>query len=130
VHVGEIEERPLGFGGLLVKTALDWATGGGTRERVRRERSGGAAEHVARKLVEHADKRQRTSRTVLRVAERSGNGRPVDALEFGVNLSVHGDVFHEPSLRAQCAPIDEHIAGRRQRVIGRPHNLTSPDTIS
>src|SRR5262249_40533926 len=102
------------------------------RKRVGGKRSGTAAEHVARILVEHDDVSQRTRGIVLPGAERSRNGCRVEAKELSANFRIHGGVSHEPSLRAKGAPIDEHVGRRRQRylLIGRSHNLTSPDTIS
>src|SRR5215470_5732789 len=55
VHVGEIEERPLRLGGLAVETALDRAARRGAGERIGGVHGGAAAEHIARKLVEHDD---------------------------------------------------------------------------
>src|SRR5260370_23543266 len=115
VHIREIEEWPLRLGGLPVETAVDGAAGRGAGKRIGGERSGAAAEHVARKLVEHDDVGQRSGGIVHPGAERSGKCCRVEAKELGANFGIHGGVSHEPSLRTEGAPIGEHVGSRRQR---------------
>src|SRR6266436_10193562 len=103
MHVGEIEERPLRLGGLPVEAAVDCTAGRGAGEWVGHERSRGAAEHVARKLVENDDVGERAGGIVLPGAERSRNCCRVEAEELSANFGIHGAVSHEPSLRTEGA---------------------------
>jgi hypothetical protein len=117
---------------LPIEPAVDRAAGGGAGERIGGKRSGAAAEHVARELVEHDDVSQRTGRLVLPVAEQSFDRGGMKVLEFIADFGVDGGILHEPSLRTAGAPITQHVVSRwqRRKPIRRHHNRTFPDMIS
>src|SRR6185295_8867994 len=87
-----------------------------------------AAEHVARKLIEHDDERERALRGRLPFGESAGDRGLVGAKEFLADLGVEGLVLGEPLVRPRLAPEGEDVGGAdRLRGGTRFHAaITSP----
>src|SRR6185295_18637383 len=87
-----------------------------------------AAEHVARKLVEHDDKRERALRGRLPFGQPAGNRGLVGAKEFLADLRVEGRILGEPLVRPRLAPEGEDVGGADSLRVGTRFHaaITSP----
>src|SRR3954470_23248770 len=93
---GEIEEQSLGRRDLLIESARNRAFGHAARERVSCESIGFGTKHVAWKLIEHDDKRERRFRCSLPASERSRGSVAPQRLEAGRDLGIERRVLFEP----------------------------------
>ena len=110
---GKIKERLLGQLNLAIEAAFDRPSRDGERQRVGRKGARRAAKHVAWKLVEHDDKRERAFSLAFPVAELAELGRLMRDEEFLRYLMVELRVGFEPTLRPGLPPEGKHLFGRR-----------------
>ena len=111
MHERQEQEAALLVRHVLIVAALERAVGDLARARVGREGARIAAEHVARKLVEHDAERERAVGRRLPVGELAGRGGFVGAKEFLADLGVERIVAREPLVRPRVAPEGEDGGG-------------------
>src|SRR5712671_7003491 len=111
----QVEEHPLGGRDELVEAARDRARRDLARQRIGREGAGISAEHVARKLVEHDQERERALR--ISIPGQLARGRSlVSSTEVTADLGVEAGVLLEPFVRPGGAPEGEHGLRAREAL--------------
>src|SRR5262249_28077398 len=119
------------------EAALQRVLGDRAGERIGREGAGAAAEHVAGKLVEHDDKRQRALRRLLPMAQPASRPGLIRGKKGRANDGVECVVLREPLVRSSRLPERNHLLWRahargcayaRRRTGARSvgHTRTSP----
>src|SRR5829696_7562885 len=109
VHEGEIEELAKGRLDLPVVSLLDRPVGSHEGRRVGPIHGLGAAEHVARELVEQKDHRQRALGRQFPFIQVAPGGRFIGEREAVAAASVEGVVLREPAILAGLAPERNHL---------------------
>src|SRR5690242_17109526 len=119
----QIEELPTVGRRLQVEAAGDGAFGHRARQWIGGIASRVGAEHVARKLIEHDDERERAIARALPAGERSCGRRFVGGEEAGADRVVERSVLLEPLVLAGFAPEREYVFGAGDHWYGRPRIL-------
>jgi hypothetical protein len=122
--VRQVEEAALGHGELKVEAARDRAYRDLARERIGRERTGAAAKHVARELVDHDEQGEYAFGGVV-PGEGARRRCLVGREKPGADLVVERGVLGEPFVRSSGAPEGEHVCNRRSG-----HSLIFPSMSS
>mgnify|MGYP001002171189 CR=1 FL=1 len=104
MHEGQIEKAPLRNCESAVEFTRNRARGNPTRERIGGERVRRAAEHVARKLVEHEDEGERVFRRLLPCGQAAGYGPPVGRQIPMAYECIEFRIAREPFVGAERAP--------------------------
>src|SRR5262245_27331423 len=89
---------------LAVETTHDSTGGNGPRERVGGESPRVTAKHVARKLIEKDEQRERALRALLPIGQFSGSGRLKGFEKSLPDLLVEACILVEPPVRPRRAP--------------------------
>src|SRR5262245_51312620 len=125
VHERQIEERAQVLWHRLVEAALQRAVCARAGERIGRKGAGAAAEHVARKLVEHDDERQRSGRRRLPRAQPPGRRGLIGGEKARANGGVEGIVLGEPFVGTGGLPEPDDFFRRAEACRVR-HTRTWP----
>ena len=104
MHERQIEKLPHRFVGRLVEAARERPVRHGTRQRIGGERAGAVAKHIARKLVEQDDKRERSFRAFFERRELGPCRGLVRCQKSPPDRSVEIVIPVEPSPRPCRAP--------------------------
>src|SRR5262249_43872629 len=121
----QIEELAFGVRDLPVEPALDSAIGDGAGNPIGLVGARGAAEHIARELVEHDDERERTLRRLLPRRELAVAAGLPEARKARRDLGVEGRVLLKPLVGAGRAPECEHLLEADRLGGPRDHSRTS-----
>src|SRR5712691_13246337 len=109
---GEIKERLLGQFDFAVEAAFACPSRHGQRDRIGRECARGTSKHVAWKLVEHDDERERALRLLFPACELAEFGGLMRDEEFFQYPMVKFRVGFEPALRPRLPPERKHLIRR------------------
>src|SRR3954464_15781118 len=134
MHERQIEELALLLRHLAVEAALESAIGDGAGDRIGLVGPRPFAEHVARKLIENEDERERALWRRLPRCELVIRGRAPERAKARRDLGVESVVLGKPFVRAGGAPEREHLHRRDRRgrrcdgIAG--HSRTRPAVMS
>ena len=94
-----------------IEAVKDGAAGDRPRQRVCGEGARLPTEHVARKLVEQDQQRERTLRALLPFGVLGGGGDLVEAEKMPADFVIERGVLFKPALGADVAPERDHVGG-------------------
>src|SRR2546423_274881 len=132
VHERQIEELALGMRDLPVEAAADCALGDAAGELVGRVRVPVVAKHVARKLVERDDERERAFRGLLPVRQLTRAGGVPEREKAPPDVEIEVRALLEPFVGSGRAPECEHVGRADRGCAGRGaagHRRSSPELI-
>jgi TRAP-type C4-dicarboxylate transport system substrate-binding protein len=114
MHEGQIEELPHCWACRLIKAARQRAIGDSARQRIGREGARGATKHVARKLIEQQEKRQRALCVVFPTRKPAICGDLVGRDKPRSDGLVEAFVPLEPFVGSGFAPEGNDLRGRNR----------------